>query len=244
LVGLLPIDSKENITAILAVDHFTPDRFLVMATARGEVKKASLSAFSSVRSNGIIATGLKRGDELVSAVIVHEGDDVILVSRNGQAVRFCTDILRLASRTSGGVRGMRLSTDDSLASMDVVILGSHLLTVSVKGFGKLTQNQRFPRHGRGGLGVKAHLITSKTGAVAAAKIVSSDQELMVMSAAGVVLRTTMGEIRIVGRSAQGVSLMKPGSGDKVISITSVDRPGAGVDEAKDDPSSPAPSAKP
>jgi DNA gyrase subunit A len=177
-------------------------------------------------------------------VIVQEGDDVILVSRKGQAVRFCADILRLASRTSGGVRGIRLSADDSLASMDMVMPGSHLLTVSEKGFGKLTQNQRFPRHGRGGLGVRAHLVTSKTGAVAAAKIVSPEQELMIMSAAGIVLRTTIGEIRIVGRSAQGVFLMKPGSGDKVISITSVDRPGADVGEAKDDPSSPAPSAKP
>lgn len=241
-VSLLPIDPKESITAILAVDQFTPDRFLVMATAMGEVKKTSLNAFSSVRSSGIIATGLKKGDELISAVIVQEGDDVLLVSRKGQAVRFCADILRLASRTSGGVRGIRLLGDDSLVSMNVVLLNSHLLTVSAKGFGKLTQTQRFPRHGRGGQGVRAHLVTEKTGWVAAARTVSPEQELMVMSAAGVVLRTTMAEIRVVGRSAQGVSLMKPGSGDSVISIACFDQSGVPQSEGKKALGSPPPTA--
>ncbi|MEW6034783.1 MAG: DNA gyrase subunit A [Chloroflexota bacterium] len=219
LMSLLPLDEKERVTAMLAVSMFAPDRFLVMLTAGAVVKKTSLSAFSSVRSSGIIATGLKKGDELVTAVMVSEGDDVIVVSQRGQAVRFCADILRLASRTSGGVRGMRLAAGDRVAGMDVVSPGSYLLTVTAKGYGKLTQVQRFPSHARGGVGIRAHQVTGKTGEVSAARLVSPEQELMIVTVGGYVLRTSVEGIRIVGRSAQGVSLMKPEPGDRVVSIT-------------------------
>ncbi|MBI2855147.1 MAG: DNA gyrase subunit A, partial [Chloroflexi bacterium] len=219
LVALIPIDEKEHITAMLAVNNFLADSFLVMVTAAGEVKKTSLSAFAAVRSSGIIATNLEKGDELVSAVLVEEGDDIIIVSQKGQAVRFCADRLRLASRTSGGVRGMRLAPGNLVAGMDRVFPGSYLLTVTSHGYGKLTQASRFPCHSRGGVGIKAHQITAKTGDVTAARLVSPEQEVIIMSATGMVLRTNVEGIRIVGRSAQGVSLMKPEQGDKVISIT-------------------------
>jgi len=230
LVSLLPLDPKERVTAMLAVDNFAADRFLVMATANGEVKKTALSNFAYVRSSGIIATGLDKGDELVATALVNEADDVILVSRRGQAVRFCADKLRLASRTSGGVRGIRLPHGDNLISMDVVIPDAYLLTVTANGYGKLTQLFRFPCHSRGTLGVRAHMVTPKTGEVTAARVVDPDQELMIMSAAGVVIRTSVEGIRIVGRSSQGVSLMKPDPEDNVISITAFEPSGSAVGE--------------
>ncbi|MBI2957886.1 MAG: DNA gyrase subunit A, partial [Chloroflexi bacterium] len=228
LVSLLPMDPKERVTTMMAVTDFPEDRFLVMATANGEVKKTALSNFSYVRSSGIIATGLDKGDELVATALVKEADDVILVSRNGQAVRFCADILRLASRTSGGVRGIRLESGDTLVSMDVVVPDAYLLTVTANGFGKLTKVASFPCHSRGTHGVRAHLVTPKTGEVTAARVANPDHELMIMSGAGMVIRTTVEGIRIVGRSSQGVSLMKPEGDDKVISITAFEPSGAAV----------------
>lgn len=241
LVSLLPLDPKERVTTMMAVDEFAADRFLVMATAKGEVKKTALSNFAFVRSSGIIATGLDKGDELVATAQVREADDVILVSRRGQAVRFCADILRLASRTSGGVRGMRLAPDDTLVSMDVVMPDAHLLTVTANGFGKLTKVASFPCHSRGTIGVRAHLVTTKTGEVTAARVVNPDHELMIMSANGIVIRTTVEGIRVVGRSSQGVSLMKPEAEDKVISITVFEPTGAAVGDSKQ--ACPAPSSK-
>ncbi|MDO8473843.1 MAG: DNA gyrase subunit A [Dehalococcoidia bacterium] len=232
LISLLPMDPKERVTAMLAVDAFTDDRFLIMATANGEVKKTALSNFAYVRSSGIIATGLEKGDELVATAQVVEGQDVILVSQRGQAVRFCADILRLASRTSGGVRGMRLSAGDTLVSMDVVVEDSYLLTATANGFGKLTKVASFPCHSRGTVGVRAHLVTPKTGEVTAARVVNPEHELMIMSAAGVVIRTSVEGIRIVGRSSQGVSLMKPDAEDKVISITVFEPNGSPVGDDK------------
>jgi len=235
LVSLLPMDPKERVTTMLAVNDFAEDRFLIMATANGEVKKTALRNFAYVRSSGIIATGLDKGDELVATAMVGEGDDVMLVSRRGQAVRFCTDILRLASRTSGGVRGMRLVPGDNMVSMDVAVTDAFLLTVTSNGFGKLTKVASFPCHSRGTSGVRAHLVTPKTGEVTAARVVQPDQELMIMSAAGVVIRTSVEGIRIVGRSSQGVSLMKPDAEDKVISITAFEPGGSVSGEGKAGP---------
>jgi DNA gyrase subunit A len=219
--NLISTGEKENVTALVVVREFAPGTFLLLATARGEVKKSALKDFSAVRSNGIIAMDLEASDELVDARLVGEGDEVIMLSEKGMGIRFSIDILRLASRMSGGVRGMRLERGDRVVAMDVAFPGAHLLSVTERGYGKRTPVDRFPRRGRGGLGVKAHRVMPETGDVVAGEVVEGCKELMIISSHGQVIRisTANNEIRSLGRLTRGVSLMRLERGDQVVSIS-------------------------
>jgi DNA gyrase subunit A len=221
LVNLIELDQGESVTAMIGVRSFDKD-FLVLATARGEVKKTPLSEFESVRRAGLIAMDLEPGDELVTAKQVHDDDEIVLVTSGGSSVRFSVRELRSASRQSGGVRGISLGKRDRLVSMEVVTLRSQLLTVTANGFGKRTLFEQYPRHHRGGSGVVTHEITGKTGPVVAARTVNDMQELMIISRGGIILRTRIDSIRLVGRSSQGVTLMDVGRGEAVASISCID----------------------
>jgi DNA gyrase subunit A len=220
LVNLIELDQGESVTAMIGVRSFDKD-FLVLATARGEVKKTPLSEFESVRRAGLIAMNLEPGDELVTAKQVHDDDEIVLVTSGGSSVRFSVGELRSASRQSGGVRGISLGKRDRLVSMEVVTLRSQLLTVTANGFGKRTLFEQYPRHHRGGSGVVTHEITGKTGPVVAARTVNDMQELII-SRGGIILRTRIDSIRLVGRSSQGVTLMDVGRGEAVASISCID----------------------
>ena len=221
LVNLIELDQGESVTAMIGVRSFDKD-FLVLATARGEVKKTPLSEFESVRRAGLIAMNLEPGDELVTAKQVHDDDEIVLVTSGGSSVRFSVGELRSASRQSGGVRGISLGKRDRLVSMEVVTLRSQLLTVTANGFGKRTLFEQYPRHHRGGSGVVTHEITGKTGPVVAARTVNDMQELMIISRGGIILRTRIDSIRLAGRSSQGVTLMDVGRGEAVASISCID----------------------
>ncbi|MCK4354596.1 MAG: DNA gyrase subunit A [Dehalococcoidia bacterium] len=229
IVNLLPIDLEEEITALLAVPNWTSNMFLLMLTKAGEIKKTSLDRFSSIKRNGLIAMGLKHGDELASARIATDSDDVILISQRGQAIRFKVKNLRTASRTSGGVRGIRL-TDDCVVAMDVITREmeesqkAYLLTVSEKGFGKLTSIKSYSAQQRGGKGVKAHRASDKIGKLVAAKLVSKDEGYLVMlSTVGNVERIPIEQISVQSRNGRGVHLMALTEDDSVVSITTVGR---------------------
>jgi len=228
LVNLLPIADDERVTAMVAVTSFSADAFLLMATSHGEIKKTALNNFASVRSSGLIAMDLAKGDELVSAALATDQDDIILVTQKGQAIRFAVSKLRASSRTSGGVRGIRLAPNDQVVSMDVAHPDAFLLIVTSGGFGKLTPVGKYPRQHRAGSGVITFKLTDKTGEVAAARVVSQSQHLMIISAEGIVTRTPVKEkdprrgITIQGRNTQGVRLMRLGLGDKVVAITYLD----------------------
>jgi DNA gyrase subunit A len=221
LVNLIELDQGESVTAMMGVRSFDKD-FLVLATAKGEVKKTPLSEFESVRRAGLIAMDLEPGDELVIARQVHDDDDIVLVTSGGKSVRFSVGELRSASRQSGGVRGISLGKGDRLVSMEVVTGETQLLTVTANGFGKRTLFEEYPRHHRGGSGVVTHEITEKTGPVVAARTVNDMQELMIISRGGIILRTRIDSIRLVGRSSQGVTLMDVGRGEAVASISCID----------------------
>jgi DNA gyrase subunit A len=196
---------------------------MLLATRRGEIKKTPLREFESVRRSGLIAMDLEPGDELVFARLAREQDDVVLVSSQGKAIRFTVAELRAASRTSGGVRGMRLNPDDdAVVAMEVVESGSMLLTLSETGLGKRTEFEEYPRHSRGGQGVLTHNVTARTGRVVAARAVKEGDELIVVSQTGIVMRTTVESISKVGRSAQGVHVMGIGPGDSVASVAVID----------------------
>src|SRR6202022_925769 len=172
-----------------------------------------------VRSNGLRAMNLEEGDELLDVKHCRAGEEVILVTEQGRSARFNVDTLREASRVSGGVRGIRLATDDFLASMDVVIPDAQLLVVTRNGYGKRTPLSAYPAKGRGIGGVRAIKTTSKTGPVAAARVVRGHEELMMISAGGIVIRTPLETIsERAGRATSGVILMNLRDGDRLAAI--------------------------
>ena len=218
LVNLLPVDLEDEVTVLLAIDGFPSDKFLLMATRGGVIKKTTLSAFASIRRTGIIAMGLRNKDELISAGVVAAEDEVILLSRNGQAIRFRVNNLRTASRTSGGVRGIRL-VDDYVVGMGIVFADAYVLTVSEKGFGKLTPIKNYPVHNRGGKGVRAYRVSPKTGSLVASRLVSPQGSLVMLSTRGNVVNIPMGQVSIQGRGGRGARLMGLGEDDSVVSLT-------------------------
>jgi DNA gyrase subunit A len=222
LVNLLPVDLEDEVTVLLAIDGFPSDKFLLMATKGGVIKKTTLSAFASIRRTGIIAMGLRNKDELISAGVVAAEDEVLLVSRNGQAMRFKVENLRTASRTSGGVRGIRL-VDDYVVGMGIVSPDAYVLTVSEKGFGKLTPIKNYPVHHRGGKGVRAYRVSPKTGSLVASRLVSPQGSLVMLSTRGNVVNIPMRQVSIQGRGGRGARLMGLGEDDSVVSLTWVFR---------------------
>lgn len=225
VINLFPVADKERITAMVAVTDFKPDDYLLMATYQGEIKKTAADKFALVRSSGLIAMDLEAKDELVAVGLATDQSDVILVTQGGQSIRFAVSTLRASSRTSGGVRGIRLAADDRVVSMDVAYPDASLLVVTTEGFGKLTPVSEYPHQHRGGSGVRTFKLTDKTGGVIAAKLVSQSQEVIIISAGGIVTRTPVKEkdpkkgITIQGRSTQGVRLMRLSGSDKVVAIT-------------------------
>jgi DNA gyrase subunit A len=208
IINLVSMETKERVTAVVAIVAFSEDKFLVIATSRGEVKKTSLAEFSSVRSSGLIAMDLEQGDELIAARLAGADDQVILVTENGQSIKFAVSDLRAASRTSGGVRGIRVPADDHVVAMDVVDPNAHLFVISAHGFGKRTPLNTYPLQARGGSGVRTFKVIEKTGKVIAASVVHPRQGLMLISAKGIVIRTTLDDIPSLGRDTQGVTVMK------------------------------------
>jgi len=228
VINLFPVAEGERVTAMVAVTDFKPEVYLLMATCHGEIKKTAGNNFASVRSSGLIAIDMEEGDELVAACLATDQDDAILVTQKGQAIRFAVSNLRATSRTSGGVRGIRLAPNDQLVGMDVARPDAFLLAITRDGFGKLTPIEAYPQQHRAGSGVRTFRLTEKTGEVVAARLVSQSQQLMIVSADGIVIRTPVKEkdprqgITIQDRNTQGVKLMKLSSGDKVVAIACFD----------------------
>jgi len=228
VVNLFPVAERERVTAMVAVADFKPGVYLLMASCQGEIKKTPGDNFTSVRSSGLIAMDVEEGDELVSARLATDDDDVILVTQKGQAIRFAVSELRASSRTSGGVCGIRLAPDDGVVGMDIIYPDAFLLVVTTGGFGKLTPVSSYPRQHRAGSGVSTFKLTEKTGDVAAARVVSQSQQLMIISAGGIVTRTPVKEkdprqgVTIQGRSTQGVRLMRLSGDDKIVAIACFD----------------------
>jgi DNA gyrase subunit A len=229
LVNLFSITDDERVTAMVALPDFKPRAYLLLATSGGEIKKTMADKFAAVRSSGLIAMDLETGDELVGASLATDKDDIILVTEGGQAIRFAVSGLRGVSRTSGGVRGVRLSRNDRVVAMDVIRPNGYVLSVTDGGFGKLTAVADYPRQHRAGGGVRTFRLTDRTGKVAAACVVSLKQQAMIISADGLVIQTPVKEkdpkrgIAIQGRSTQGVKLQDLDAGDRVVAIACFDR---------------------
>jgi DNA gyrase subunit A len=225
IINLVSITGGEKVTAMVATTGLMPGTFMVMATKLGEIKKTAVNNFSVVRSSGLIAKDLAEGDELVSVCLATDKDDVILVTSKGQSIRFNVSSLRAASRTSGGVRAMRLADGDSVIAMNRAVHDGYLLVVTEHGYGKITPVPLYPRQHRAGSGVRTFKIVEKTGVVTAARVVTLRDQVMLISAEGMVTLTPVKErdprqgITTQGRSTQGVRVMTLDEGDRLVAIT-------------------------
>ncbi|HEY8476400.1 MAG TPA: DNA gyrase C-terminal beta-propeller domain-containing protein, partial [Chloroflexota bacterium] len=223
LINLISIDPRETVTGVLAAPEsdFGNGGFLYMATRRGEIKKTPLREFASVRSSGLIAMDLAEGDEL-AWVCYHTGScEIILVTEQGQSLRMRSDAVPARSRTAGGVRAIKLASDDRVCAMSLAT-GRQLLVVTANGFAKRTKLDEYPVQGRGGQGVRTIRLTQRTGPVAAADVVTGSESLLLISSSGLVLRTAVSEISEQGRAAQGVSVMDLRPGDRVVGLAVLD----------------------
>lgn len=231
IINLINIEQRERVTAVVTVPKGVSRDFMLLATKKGEVKKTVMSEFEVVRRNGLIAMNLEDDDELISARLARSDDDVLMVTAGGQAIRFTVAELRSASRTSGGVRGIRLAKDDTLVSLNLTTEGGELLVVTENGYGKRTPVDEYPRHNRGGGGVLTARLSDKTGKVAAARLITEhDSDLMIVSAAGVVIRMDISVIRVLGRTTQGTLVQNLAEGDSVVSVSTTN--GKKDDEAE------------
>ena len=221
LVNLLPLAHAETVQAIVQTRDFPVDQFLVFATARGQVKKTAFSEYDKSRREGFIAINLRDGDELVRVVATSGEDDLFEVSRKGMTIRFSENDVRAMGRDAAGVRGIRLREDDEVVSLDVARDDTDILIVTDAGYGKRTKLERFNRQARGGQGVRGIRLTAKRGFVVAAFMVSLEDEILLVSSGGVVIRTAVREIASQGRDATGVRVMNLDDGQSVAAVALV-----------------------
>jgi len=230
-VNLLPLETDERISAVLAVQSFDQGGSIFMATRRGTVKKTPLAAFSNIRSNGIIAVDLRADDALVGVTLTSGNDDILLITSTGRAIRFNEGDVRSMGRGATGVRGMRLiggdDTPDSATHGNARVIAllqadeGDVLTISEYGFGKRTAIADFPLRGRGGQGVIAQRLTDKGGELIGAIQVQDGHEVMLVSHSGNLIRVSASEIRTLGRNTQGVRIVRPVAGDRLVGIDRV-----------------------
>ena len=221
LVNLLPLDKKanEHIAAVVPVRTFEPDRFVVMATRDGVVKKTSLEAFSRPRPAGIIAATIHEGDELIAAAITDGQADIFLGTKHGHSIRFPENNVRPSGRTSAGVRGIRLTEGDHVVAMVVITdVQGTLFTVTENGYGKRTPVSEYRVQSRGGKGIINIKTTEKVGPVVGVILVGDHDEVMLIGASGNIIRIGLQDVRIIGRSTQGVRLIKIQEGDYLAAV--------------------------
>jgi DNA gyrase subunit A len=220
-VNLLQLQPEEKITSIIKhAKDANDDGFLFMATTKGTVKKTPLKDYANIRTNGLIAIKLDEGDELRWIKRTDGNSDVIISTSAGQAVRFNEKDARPMGRAARGVRGARLRPNDRVVGMDIVTSEEQeLLVISEKGFGKRTTAGNFPSHKRGGVGIKAAVVTAKTGPIISVQTLDPDMvDAIMISKNGQTIRTALKGIKLLGRTTQGVTIMRLGEGDKIVSI--------------------------
>ncbi len=229
MVNLLPLEENERITAILPVREYPEDEFIFFATANGTVKRTSLSNFSRPRSNGIIAIDLRDGDSLIGVQLTNGEHDLMMFAASGKGIRFGESNVRAMGRTAAGVRGIRIKPDDSVISL--IALDNEeevILFATENGFGKRTKVSDFSRQGRGGQGVISIQTSSRNGAVIGAIKAGDDDEIMLISNAGTLVRTPVEGISVMSRNTQGVTLIRLGDDEKLVQIEPI-----AIDESDD-----------
>ena len=233
MVNLLPLDSDEKIVEVIATKDFGSDKFLVTATKNGIVKKTRFDLYDSARKDGIIALKLYAGDEMIRARLTDGNQEIILVSEKGQAIKFSEGDCRSMGRPTAGVKGVRLDARDRVITMEVPGEGADLLVMTANGYGKRTSAGQYPLHRRGGKGVRTIKLTETKGRLVGARVVRDNQECLVVSQEGIIIRVPVNGIPRTGRATQGVRVMRVQKGDKVSALALVvsgDERGNGEEE--------------
>ena len=223
IINLLSLQPEEKVTAIIPVKEEEEKKYLIMATRRGIIKKTRLDEYQNIRKTGLSAIVLREGDDLIEVKQAGDEDDIFMITKEGQCIRFASGNVREIGRVSIGVIGINLGDSDEVVAMQVSSEGTDLLIVSEKGMGKRTPLSEFTLQNRGGKGLRCYRITEKTGYVVGAKIVNEDEEIMMITTEGIVIRMESGSISVIGRNTSGVKLMDiaPDSDVKVASVTKV-----------------------
>ncbi len=224
LINLIQLQPGEKVKAFVPIKSFDdPDSFLVFATANGTINKMSLEDFSRPRANGVNAINLLEGDNLIRVALATNEQDVMIGSRNGQAIRFSMSKFRQMGRGTKGVRGINLAENDRVIGMVVIREDLTILTVTEKGYGKRTKPAEYRLTGRGGKGVRNIKVTEKNGLAVAIAAVSDDQELMVLTKAGIIIKMNMDAISTLGRDTQGVRVIRLKGNDMVADVEILDK---------------------
>ncbi len=236
IVNLLPLEKGETIAAVIATKDFPEDEYLMFATASGMVKKTSMKLYDRTRRDGLIAINLKENDKLISVKRVAEGEKVVMVSSAGKAIMWDESEVRAMGRDTMGVRGMTVNADARVLGMEIAHEGSDLFVITELGYGKRTPISEYPEHHRGGQGVYTITMTPKKGLLAAMKIVDPEDEIMIITEEGVVVRTAVSGVSELGRSTQGIHVMNVADKDKVTAVaiaTSNDKKASKTHTSKD-----------
>ncbi len=220
IVNLLKLDSGEKVSTIIPIQNFAEGKYLLMGTKSGLIKKTPLNEYDSSRTTGLLAIALKDDDELIDVKLTDGQDNIVMVTKKGLAITFSEKDVRSVGRTAQGVIGIRLDDNDEVIGMESIIVGSKatLLSITEHGFGKRTELDEYRVQNRGGRGVLTYKITPKTGDIVGIKIARGEEDVMLITDKGTIIRLRVEDISVLGRSTQGVTLMRTNDGGKVVSI--------------------------
>lgn len=221
IINLLGIESQEQVNAVINLSEFTDDSYLFFTTKHGVVKRTTLSQFAKIRQSGLRAVELRENDELISVQMTDGSKNMIIATKHGQSIYFPEENIRVMGRTAAGIRGIRLREDDEVIGMEVLEDDEKVLVVTEKGYGKQTPASQYPLRNRGGMGVKTVTITEKNGNLVAMKTVTGEEDLMLMTVSGVLIRFEIDTVSQTGRSAMGVKLIRLDEDEKVATVAKV-----------------------
>lgn len=221
IINLLQLMPGERIEAVFPVDDIEDEKYLVMATRKGFIKKSPIKEFKNIRKSGLIAITLRDGDELVGVELTNGKQEIMLASHKGMAIRFNEADVRSMGRAAMGVKGMELDEDDYIIGMQLITEGSYVLTISENGYGKRTPIDEYRVQNRGGKGIITMNVTEKTGHLVGLKMVTEDEDLMIINSNGVIIRIEVKDISIISRNTQGVLLMRTDDGESIVSVAKI-----------------------
>ena len=230
IINLLQLMPGERIEAVFPVDDIEDEKYLVMATRKGFIKKSPIKEFKNIRKSGLIAITLREDDELVGVELTNGKQEIMLASHKGMAIRFNEADVRPMGRTAMGVKGMELDKDDYIIGMQLVAEDGYVLTIRERGYGKRTPIDEYRAQNRGGKGIITMNVTEKTGNLVGLEMVTEDDELMIINSNGIIIRIEVKDISVIGRNTQGVLLMRTDEGESVVSVAKINKNEEDIDE--------------
>lgn len=233
IVNLLNVDKDEKVTAMIRVPSYEEDAYFIFTTKTGVTKRTSLSNFANIRTNGLIAISLREDDELISVRLTDGTKEIIIGTHQGMLVRFKEQDIRAMGRNAAGVRGIRLRDDDYVVGMEILEEGQEILVVTEKGYGKRTSEEEYRLQTRGGVGIKTCQITDKNGPVVAVKAVTGEEDIMLITINGMLIRMDVNDISQIGRSTQGVRLIRLADEEFVATVAKVEKEDPSEEESED-----------